>query len=102
MHRPSMSPIANETAERPSSLKPLLEHPSPPSEPDWRNIGIFAAGLAVGVALGATAALLTQTHNRSALRMGLPRSDGEADAVWDELAAELDRAAADLKRADGE
>ena len=95
----------HESTERQSSLKPLLERPSPKKEPDWRNIGIFATGLAIGVALGATAALLVAPSSRSELRRRLlrrPNPDSDDDSIWDDLASELDRAAAELARAEGE
>jgi len=100
-----MPTTEHETTERQSSLKPLLERPSPKKEPDWRNIGIFATGLAIGVALGATAALLLAPSSGSEPRSRPVRRPGGApddDSIWDDLASELDRAAAELARAEGE
>lgn len=68
--------------------------------PDWNNIGLFTAGIAVGAILGATVALLWapasggETRHRIARRV---RSLGGDDDVWDELAEELERAAADIE-----
>lgn len=64
--------------------------------PDWNNIGLFTAGIAVGAILGATVALLLapgsgdQTRHRIARRFR-----GEDDDVWEELADELELAAAE-------
>lgn len=64
--------------------------------PDWNNIGLFAAGIAVGAILGASAALLwapasgDETRERISRRVRRLRAD---DDVWDQLAAELERAA---------
>jgi hypothetical protein len=66
--------------------------------PDWNNIGLFAAGIAIGAILGASAALLwapasgDETRARISRRVRHLRGD---DDVWDELAAELERAAAE-------
>jgi hypothetical protein len=68
--------------------------------PDWNNIGLFTAGIAVGAILGATVALLWapasggETRHRIARRV---RSLGGDDDIWDELAEELERAAADIE-----
>jgi hypothetical protein len=64
--------------------------------PDWNNIGLFTAGVAVGAILGATVALLLapasgdETRHSIARRVRNIRGD---DNVWDELAEELERAA---------
>jgi hypothetical protein len=66
--------------------------------PDWNNIGLFTAGIAVGAILGATVALLfapasgDETRNSIARRV---RNLGGDDDVWDELAQELELAAAE-------
>jgi hypothetical protein len=68
--------------------------------PDWNNIGLFTAGIAVGAILGATVALLWapasggETRHRIARQV---RSLGGDDDIWDELAEELERAAADIE-----
>jgi hypothetical protein len=66
--------------------------------PDWNNIGLFTAGIAVGAILGAAVALLFapasggETRHRIARRVRNVR--GEED-IWDELAQELELAAAE-------
>jgi hypothetical protein len=66
--------------------------------PDWNNIGLFTAGVAVGAILGATVALLLapasgdETRHSIARRVRNLRGD---DDVWDELAEELRLAAAE-------
>src|SRR5689334_1062542 len=78
--------------------------PQPPPEeapvelvPDWNAIGLFAAGIAVGAILGATVALFLapasgeETRHRIADKVR--RRD--SDDVWEQLAEELDRAAAE-------
>jgi hypothetical protein len=66
--------------------------------PDWNNIGLFTAGIAVGAILGATVALLLapasgdDTRHSIARRVRNLRGD---DDVWDELARELELAAAE-------
>jgi hypothetical protein len=68
--------------------------------PDWNNIGLFTAGIAVGAILGATVALLwapasgDQTRHRIARRF---RQDD--DDVWHDLAEELELAAAEREEA---
>jgi hypothetical protein len=70
----------------------------PDTVPDWNAIGLFAAGIAIGAILGASAALLwapgtgDETRERIGRRLRHLRGD---DDVWDELAAELERAAAE-------
>jgi hypothetical protein len=66
--------------------------------PDWNAIGLFTAGIAVGAILGATVALLMAPASGDETREGIARRvrklRGEDD-VWDELAVELERAAAE-------
>ena len=65
--------------------------------PDWNNIGLFTAGIAIGAILGASVALLlarrggdeTEESSGSSVRY---RGD---DDLWNELATELERAAAE-------
>ncbi|HJP86622.1 MAG TPA: YtxH domain-containing protein [Gemmatimonadaceae bacterium] len=77
--------------------------PQPPPEeapvemvPDWNAIGLFATGIAVGAVLGASVALLLapasgeETRHRIANKVR--RRDDED--IWEQLARELDRAAA--------
>lgn len=64
--------------------------------PDWNNIGLFTAGIALGAILGASAALLwapasgEETRERIGRRV---RGKPEEEDVWDELARELELAA---------
>lgn len=65
--------------------------------PDWNNIGLFTAGIAVGAVLGAAVALLMAPATGEATRHGISRRVRRLrgdDDVWDELAEELERAAA--------
>jgi len=66
--------------------------------PDWNNIGLFTAGIAVGAILGATVALLlapaSGDETRHSISRGVRKLRG-GDDVWDELAEELERAAAE-------
>jgi len=68
--------------------------------PDWNNIGLFAAGIAVGAVLGAAVALLmapaTGEETRHSISRRVRRLRGDDD-VWDELAEELERAAAERR-----
>lgn len=68
--------------------------------PDWDNIGLFAAGIAVGAVLGAAIALLMAPASGEETRHGISRRVRRLrgnDDVWDELAEELERAAAERK-----
>jgi len=64
--------------------------------PDWNNIGLFTAGIALGAILGATVALLwapasgDETRDRIGRRVRKLRGN---DDIWDELAEELELAA---------
>jgi hypothetical protein len=77
-----------DSGERQSALNPLLEEPQTETVPDWENIGIFAAGITVGIVLGAGAALWFASRDDD-------ESDAESsddlggDAGWEELAREL-------------
>jgi len=68
--------------------------------PDWNNIGLFTAGIAVGAILGATVALLLAPASGDETRHGIARRvrnlRGNDDA-WDELAEELERAATEME-----
>ena len=73
--------------------------------PDWNNIGLFAAGIAFGAILGASAALLfapasgEEIRERIGRRVRRTRGD---DDVWDQLAAELERAAGEREEEEKE
>ncbi|MDP9201743.1 MAG: YtxH domain-containing protein [Gemmatimonadota bacterium] len=66
--------------------------------PDWNNISLFTAGVAVGAILGATVALLLAPASGDETRHSIARRvrniHGDDD-VWDELAEELELAAAE-------
>jgi hypothetical protein len=70
--------------------------------PDWNNIGLFTAGIAVGAILGATVALLLAPASGDRTRHSIARRfRGEDDDVWEELAEELELAAADSEEEAG-
>lgn len=104
--------------EQSKSASPSLKAPPPgsvpqprsdglPDEtvPDWTNIGLFAAGIAVGAVLGAATALLmapaTGEDTRHSISRRVRRLRGDDD-VWDELAEELERAAAEREEKSAE
>jgi hypothetical protein len=62
-------------------------------QPDWRRVGLFGAGLAIGLAVGAGAALLLAPQSgeetRELLGAGARRLGGRAADRWDELRDEL-------------
>lgn len=63
--------------------------------PDWQQIGTFVAGLGIGAAIGAAAALLwapgSGEETRGRIRSKFSR--GGDDSLWDSLGQELRRAA---------
>jgi hypothetical protein len=66
--------------------------------PDWNNIGLFSAGIAVGAILGAAVALLMAPASGGETRHGIARRVRKLrgdDDIWDDLAEELKRAAAE-------
>ena len=86
-------------APRPGSIpQPKPDGLAPDMVPDWNAIGLFTAGIAVGAILGATVALLMapasgdETRDRIGRRVRRLRGN---DDVWDDLAEELERAAAE-------
>jgi hypothetical protein len=88
-------------ASRPGSIPQPADNGLPGEMvPDWNNIGLFTAGIAVGAILGAAVALLfapasgDQTRHRIARRVRHPLGD---DDIWDELAEELELAAAETE-----
>jgi len=73
--------------------------------PDWNNIGLFTAGIAVGAILGATVALLLAPGSGQEMRDSISRrvrNLGGEDDVWDELAEELELAAAEIEEEEAE
>lgn len=104
--------------EQSKSVPPSVKAPPPGSVPqpssdglpygtvpDWNNIGLFAAGVAVGAVLGAAVALLmapaTGEDTRHSISRRVRRMRGDDD-VWDELAEELEQAAAERREKAGE
>ena len=86
-------------APPPGSIpQPRLDGLPHETVPDWNNIGLFTAGIAVGAILGATVALLLapasgeETRDSISRRVRHIRGD---DDLWDELAQELELAAAE-------
>jgi YtxH-like protein len=61
--------------------------------PDWTNIGLFTAGIAVGAVLGAAVALLLAPASGEEIRHRVKRRFRGDEDVWDELAEELEKAA---------
>jgi hypothetical protein len=86
-------------APPPGSIpQPSLDGLPHETVPDWNNIGLFTAGIAVGAILGATVALLFAPASGDETRHGIARrvrNLGGDDDVWDELAQELELAAAE-------
>ena len=86
-------------APPPGSIpQPSLDGLPHETVPDWNNIGLFTAGIAVGAILGATVALLFAPASGGETRhsrAGRVRNLGGDDDVWDELAQELELAAAE-------
>ena len=71
------------------------------SVPDWNAIGLFTTGIAVGAILGATVALLmapaSGDETRHSIGRRVRRLRGDDD-IWDDLAEELERAAAEREK----
>lgn len=72
--------------------------------PDWPQIGTFVAGLGIGAAIGAAAALLwapgSGEDTRGRIRRKFSRAGDES--LWESLGQELKRAAAKRKPIDEE
>ncbi len=103
-------PGASAPSTRSIAASPVTEHPADEEgeyhETDWQQVAIFGAGLALGLALGAGAALLTAPQSgeetRAALRgrakrIGRSTSRRSRDA-WAELSDELQSARMSLQR----
>jgi hypothetical protein len=101
------SPDASRTASSiPKAPSPgSIPQPKPnglPYEtvPDWNNIGLFTAGIAVGAILGATVALLWAPASGDLTRHRIARRfHTDDDDVWEDLAEELELAAAEREEA---
>lgn len=101
------SPSPSRTASSTPKAPPPGSIPQPKTDgvpyetvPDWNNIGMFTAGIALGAVLGAAVALLLAPASGDETRHHLARRvrglGGDED-VWDELAEELERAAAETE-----
>lgn len=100
----SLRPSEAAAARRPTAS--ASEADEEPHETDWRRLAIFGAGLALGLTLGAGAALLVAPQSgeetRSALRSRarrLSRATGRrGQDAWDDLRDELRSAARSVRR----
>jgi len=100
---PSMTASSIPKAPPPGSI-PQPKPDGLPHEtvPDWNNIGLFTAGIAVGAMLGATVALLLAPASGDRTRHSIARRfRGEGDDIWDDLAEELELAAAESEEEAG-
>jgi hypothetical protein len=82
-------------APRPGSIpQPRPDDAPVEMVPDWNAIGLFATGIALGAILGASVALLLAPASGEETRHRLAKKvrRQEDDDVWEQLAAELDRA----------
>ena len=98
---PSRTASSIPKAPPPGSIpQPKMDGQPFETVPDWNNIGLFTAGVAVGAVLGAAVALLLAPASGDATRQGIAqrvrRLRGNDD-IWDELAAELKLAAAEAE-----
>ena len=100
---PSLANPAPSTSKAPppgSIPQPRADGLPHETVPDWNNIGLFTAGIAVGAILGATVALLLapasgdETRHTISRRVRNLRGNDEA---WDDLAEELERAAVEME-----
>ena len=101
------SPAASRTASSIPKAPPPGSIPQPKPNgmpygtvPDWNNIGLFTAGIAVVAILGATVALLWAPASGDQTRHRIARGfRGDEDDVWEDLAEELELAAAEREEA---
>lgn len=74
----------------------MRRHDSYEESTDWRQLGAFAAGIALGLALGAGAALLfaprTGEETRELLGERARRLGGQMTDRWDDLRHDAERA----------
>lgn len=94
---PRSSPSVPKAPPPGSIPQPKTEAAPFETVPDWTNIGLFTAGIALGAILGASVAILWAPASGELTRHRIARrvrgSNGEED-IWDELAEELELAAA--------
>ena len=101
------SPGPSRTASSIPKAPPQGSIPQPKADglphetiPDWSNIGLFTAGIAVGAILGVSVALLLAPASGDQTRHSIARRfRGEDDDVWQDLAEELELAAAESEEA---
>lgn len=99
-------PVPSAVPPRPEALSPTPDESADPHETDWQQVIVFGAGLALGLALGAGAALLTapQTgeETRAALKGRVRRIKRTAGRrgrdAWSDLGEELHSASLALRR----
>ena len=84
--RPTLSTAPTTPPSRPRA-------PEPETEPAWRDIAIFAAGIAIGAVVGAGSALLfapeSGVETRAAIARRGRRVGRRAHDAWDDLRDEL-------------
>jgi hypothetical protein len=94
-------------AGRPAAGRPNSRHaPEPQGETDWERVAIFGVGLALGVAVGAGAALLTAPQTGAETRAALLARAGRLRRTtrrrgrdaWDELRDEIRGVKRSLRR----
>ncbi len=98
---PSRTASSIPKAPPPGSIRqPKMDGQPFETVPDWNNIGLFTAGVAIGAVLGAAVALLLAPASGDETRQGIAqrvrRLRGNDD-IWDELAEELKLAAAEAE-----
>src|SRR4051812_22523297 len=98
---PSTTASSIPKAPPPGSIpQPKDDGLAPEMVPDWNNIGLFTAGIAVGAVLGAAVALLLAPASGEGTRPSLRRRGrrfcGGGD-VLGELAGELELAASEAE-----
>jgi hypothetical protein len=97
---PSTGRAAPVTRAEPSPASP------PPAETDWQQVAIFGVGVALGIAVGAGAALLTAPQSGAETRAALRARAGRVGRttrrrgrdVWEDLRDELQGARRALQR----
>ena len=101
------SPDTSRTASSIPKAPPQGSIPQPKQDglphetvPDWNNIGLFTAGIAIGAILGATVALLLAPASGGETRHSIARRFRGDDDIWDDLAEELELAASDAEDTD--
>ena len=97
------APTSRPSRPRRSAFSPVLE---PAGDTDWRQVAIFGAGVAIGIAVGAGAALLAApssgAETRAVLRAKVGRVQRSATRrgrdAWDDLRDEIGRVERAMQR----